>query len=104
MENMAVSHQLFFEEISNNEAPGSVTANIFDNAKWFALASTQDNPFVWINIGYWQEKACQLVKSDPETKSLLIISEKPVRAAGSLNSNELTGKYIQSFAAISCKT
>jgi hypothetical protein len=99
--NYARRYNLQFSEIQNSKLPDILKPNDSGNSKWYIVSSRQDNPFMWINIGYCLELVHQLYSDGALDNNPVIVSERSLKADELFESDKLGECYIQSFVALS---
>lgn len=55
LENFARENQLFFHKIDSSDLKDVVIPPPDRDFSWYALCANNDNPFIWLRVGYWQE-------------------------------------------------
>ena len=55
LEIFARANQLTLHEIESLDLSDVVIPAPDSNFNWFALCANNDNPFIWLRVGYWQE-------------------------------------------------
>lgn len=85
----AEKYQLEFKKIDRESLPDAYRPKVVRGTSLYALCSTHDNPFTWINIGYWQEFVFQIHQTNKKVQKPIIITEKPMNAKLHCGKNHL---------------
>lgn len=93
---LAQKFQFSLTRISHSDLPSELKKDYNENAELYVLLSSQDHPFIWINIGFLLE----VINSYSELFSSVDLIEKSIQAPSDRFNTSTERSYIQSILQV----
>ncbi|MDZ7755423.1 hypothetical protein [Rhodohalobacter sp.] len=98
LESFARANQLTLHEIKSSDLSDVVIPAPDSNLNWFALCANNNNPFIWLRVGYWQEYMSCL-----ETRlqtGLLVVTDTTICSNRLILCSSVSNRFVQLLLGI----
>lgn len=98
LESFARANQLVFRKIDPSNLKNVVIPAPDSNFNWYALSANNDNPFIWLRVGYWQEYMSCL--EDFLQTGLIVVTDTTICSNRLILSSSISHRFVQLLLGI----
>lgn len=98
LKHYAKINQLVFHKIDSSDLKDVVIPTPDSNLNWYALCANQDNPFIWLRVGYWQEYMSYL--EDNLQTDFIVVTDTTISNNRLILNGSVNNRFVQLLLGI----